>query len=1364
MHVQACIRRLLVRSRKERLIQRREVQRRKKTHQAKMKNESFTIAGQDALHELHHHSDEAIDAAIFHMPAVKRGPVIKYCASMCRRLLESLEGVSRIAKAPNEGAANDEMCLLLCELLHASQCDIYPVETTDGQEFLKINYRVFVPVRYHGLLYRGDWSQESEKGGRPVSYPHLELSEHAKQQGVTTPDAQAKRPEPGQQGASNQQGAPPAVDSRVGVLEWYEPRSGFRELVVKAAEMDRVQATMKERNFKTARVGYRLKEYGHAMVIPVWSQPTHASVRNRPGHVQDDEEEDAPPVLSALIQVIRPPGDNPFDADDEYLASVLAPHYGHALHRARVLARKESQLGKLVKLHQWGAGTGKLESPDDVVNLASSLFAADDVALYAMISRAKEDGRGGRGRQNRDEDDGRNGILQPVKRGTATPLDSVNGLETLIESGQSLALSQGLSGTKGYDSLLGLLRRPFAASARSMLCIPAFVHKQSLSMAPPGENEKAVVPCLLQYANARGRPFGRSDLLVAQTFTDVLGRLAAYRAMKSNMTQLEERFKIGDMRRNALMESARMLANRMEMEELFAAVMIHAKDLMEVDRSTLFMVDKAKKSMYTIVADGAAPITIPVDKGLAGAAYVTGKVVNIADAYYDERFNREIDMKSGYRTKSVLCYPIHNSRDEVIAVIQLINKLTGMYFNTADEELIAAFCAQLAVSIENCLAIDEMNRSQKIAAEQKQRMHNFLDVVGEVVRLPATEVCVSAQKAAIKCTASLGAALFICPDNAPEMISASTKDVDAFDKEDGKKDASQATNALGMAMPVAKLEEDVELVQLVPTLMEGCWPQVMQFAKSVMISKTTLEDEVDINDNGLPEALRFDTKPKMVRCMATPLSISNGEDDDTSPNSKALGVLAVWGGTSYSPADQQVLRTLAILASHLLITTDGARQKDVALATQRENLRIINQQRDSLFAFAQQLGTPEPQALHAVAHKLSASLNCAACSLWLIETDARRAMQKIVAQLPPGCKGLRVVDDKAAKEKERKEKAAAEAEAKKKDGGVEDKEGDEEEEKEEDTGPSVQIHTDPDGITRVDVPLVGQGILGQVVTTAKGQRVKDAHIHHAYAPEIDEATCALKEDQTALLLCPLIDHTGRVLGVLQASGKRFPRVSASEEQAAIWERDVLETPSFTQGDEHFLTVIADRMASQLQLLTLTDQTASEVVDQQTIAAELQAQAEALQKTLLDGRRSMHSAHRKGGYHGGHHGSSASRASSRSNRSEDSFSVDEPAYGVSQSHASIAASLHGEERSGGRPRDPSKKGRASDSRLREDELVDPLEAMAAKSGSKGMGRSATQPVLARGSGPKAAGMLAGAGKNLDTPDAVWEDLCRTLREL
>ena len=101
------------------------------------------------------------------------------------------------------------------------------------------------------------------------------------------------------------------------------------------------------------------------------------------------------------------------------------------------------------------------------------------------------------------------------------------------------------------------------------------------------------------------------------------------------------------------MQSARMLASRMEMEELFSAVMSHAKDLMEVDRSSLFMVDRNAGTLYTIVADGAAPIVIPKDTGLAGAALKLRKVVNVADAYLDPRFNREFDIRSGYRTKQV---------------------------------------------------------------------------------------------------------------------------------------------------------------------------------------------------------------------------------------------------------------------------------------------------------------------------------------------------------------------------------------------------------------------------------------------------------------------------------------------------------------------------------------------------------------------------------------------------------------------------------------------------------------------------------------------------------------------------------------
>ena len=72
-------------------------------------------------------------------------------------------------------------------------------------------------------------------------------------------------------------------------------------------------------------------------------------------------------------------------------------------------------------------------------------------------------------------------------------------------------------------------------------------------------------------------------------------------------------------------------------------------ELMEVDRTTLFMVNSkgggTSQTLYTIVADGAAPITIPSHVGLAGAAFRTRSLVNIADAYEDDRFNPEVDLK-----------------------------------------------------------------------------------------------------------------------------------------------------------------------------------------------------------------------------------------------------------------------------------------------------------------------------------------------------------------------------------------------------------------------------------------------------------------------------------------------------------------------------------------------------------------------------------------------------------------------------------------------------------------------------------------------------------------------------------------------
>ena len=63
--------------------------------------------------------------------------------------------------------------------------------------------------------------------------------------------------------------------------------------------------------------------------------------------------------------------------------------------------------------------------------------------------------------------------------------------------------------------------------------------------------------------------------------------------------------------------------------------------------------------------------------GIAGAVYQTGEILNVEDAYADARFNKEADIASGYRTRSLLCSPVCAKDGRIVAVLQAVNKLRG---------------------------------------------------------------------------------------------------------------------------------------------------------------------------------------------------------------------------------------------------------------------------------------------------------------------------------------------------------------------------------------------------------------------------------------------------------------------------------------------------------------------------------------------------------------------------------------------------------------------------------------------------------------------------------------------------------------
>ena len=73
-------------------------------------------------------------------------------------------------------------------------------------------------------------------------------------------------------------------------------------------------------------------------------------------------------------------------------------------------------------------------------------------------------------------------------------------------------------------------------------------------------------------------------------------------------------------------------------------------------------------------------------KGIAGYVAATGDTLNIPDAYFDPRFNPEVDKATGYRTQSILCMPMKNNSGKIIGALQFLNKRVGP-FTKEDESL-----------------------------------------------------------------------------------------------------------------------------------------------------------------------------------------------------------------------------------------------------------------------------------------------------------------------------------------------------------------------------------------------------------------------------------------------------------------------------------------------------------------------------------------------------------------------------------------------------------------------------------------------------------------------------------------------------
>ncbi len=124
--------------------------------------------------------------------------------------------------------------------------------------------------------------------------------------------------------------------------------------------------------------------------------------------------------------------------------------------------------------------------------------------------------------------------------------------------------------------------------------------------------------------------------------------------------------------------------------------------LMNAERASLMLVDDEQQALVMRISqDEEIELhSIPIGSGIAGAAARSGDTIRIDDAYADPRFNPDIDKRTGFRTRSILCLPIRNQEGEVFAVTQLLNRKDGSPFDESDEKRFTDFAKSLGVILE----------------------------------------------------------------------------------------------------------------------------------------------------------------------------------------------------------------------------------------------------------------------------------------------------------------------------------------------------------------------------------------------------------------------------------------------------------------------------------------------------------------------------------------------------------------------------------------------------------------------------------------------------------------------------------------
>ena len=225
-------------------------------------------------------------------------------------------------------------------------------------------------------------------------------------------------------------------------------------------------------------------------------------------------------------------------------------------------------------------------------------------------------------------------------------------------------------------------------------------YKTAKIICAPILNELNECIGVIQSLNKTNGSFSDQDVKIIEGFASTASILIQNFKLFSLTSQMKNSV-------DTLLNVSSIINSELELEKVIELIINKSSEITKSDRSTFFLFDKTNDELTTYFGQGLKNIKIRTNKGIVGLIAKTKMPIIENDPYHNPNFDPSVDKSTKYLTKSILGVPVLNTNNELIGVIEVINKIDGV-FKKQDVQILKGFASHIAIAIQNAKLFGEV--------------------------------------------------------------------------------------------------------------------------------------------------------------------------------------------------------------------------------------------------------------------------------------------------------------------------------------------------------------------------------------------------------------------------------------------------------------------------------------------------------------------------------------------------------------------------------------------------------------------------------------------------------------------------------